>query len=99
MTEFHLKLSKEQFKDLLELTYLGNVVANGHRNQCIKKYEDVENLLFSLASQFGIENCADEETPEYPSRVFEEGDIQTLIDEYDDTTQAFVEQVQLLGHC
>ncbi len=34
-----------------------------------------------------------------PHIQFEEGDIQTVIDEYDDTTQAFVEQVQLLGHC
>lgn len=86
MTDLQLKLSKEQFKTILELVYLGNMMVNGHRNEPIKEYVEIEKLFFTLAPQYGIENCSDEESPQYPSRFFEEGEMQIIIDEYDDTT-------------
>lgn len=81
----NLQLSKEQFRTLLELAYLGNMMANGHRNEQIEKYSQMEELLFSLAPHYGITDCSDVEEPKFPIGLFEER-LQNLVDEYDETT-------------
>lgn len=91
-----MELSKEQFKTLLKLVYLGNWLANASRdgrpeNPHKEEYETTEDYIFSFAKQFGFgEYVDDEEAGEgkfYPTRMFEEEtDIQELIDEYDEET-------------
>lgn len=79
-----LEMTKNQFKTLLELVFLGNWVANSHRVEGeIEKYDAMEKEIFSMASRFGLPEFADEDG--YPSRIFEES-IQELIDEYDEET-------------
>lgn len=87
-----IEFTKEQFENLLKLVYLGNWVANANRtDDRIKKYEEIENYIFSYAKQFGFgEYVGDEEKESgkfYPTRIFEEEtDIDRLHEEYDEET-------------
>src|SRR3989344_1830579 len=89
-----IEFTKEQFKALLKLVYLGNWLANAQRdgsneNPNLEEYEAIENYIFSFAKQFGLSEYVDDEEAAkgkfYPTRVFEEEtDIQKLIEEYDE---------------
>jgi len=91
-----IELTKEQFKALLKLVYLGNWLANANRdgspeNPRLKEYEAIENYIFSFAKEFGFGEYVDDEeagkSKFYPTRMFEEEtDIQKLIEEYDEET-------------
>jgi hypothetical protein len=81
----NLQLSKEQFKSLLELVYLGNTMANVHRNQDIEKYSEIQDLMFSLAPQFGIEDYSQSVDSEALLESFEE-DLQEPIGQYNEAT-------------
>ncbi|MCL5674896.1 MAG: hypothetical protein M1501_04035 [Candidatus Omnitrophica bacterium] len=87
-----IEFTKEQFEILLKVTYFGNWMANAHRTEeQIKKYEEMEDYIFSFAKQFGFDKYVDDEESEkrkfYPTRIFEEEtDIQELIEEYDKET-------------
>lgn len=90
-----LEMTKNQFKTLMELVYLGNWIANSHREEGqIKKYDDMEKEIFLMARQFGLSQFADEDG--YPTGNFEES-IWELIDEYDEET-FWVELVDRLAH-
>jgi hypothetical protein len=91
-----IELSKGQFENLLKLVYLGNWLANAHRNGRAEdpykeEYNVIEDYIFSYAKQFGFNEYVDDEEAVqgkfYPTRIFEEEtDIQELIDEYDEET-------------
>ncbi|MBW6440426.1 hypothetical protein K0B03_00095 [Patescibacteria group bacterium] len=91
-----IKFTKEQFEDLSKMVYLGNWMANAHRDGStedlhIEKYEKIQDYIFSLAPKFGLEKYMDHEDSDgdkyYPSRFFEEEtDINLLHDEYDENT-------------
>jgi hypothetical protein len=91
-----IELTKQQFKTLLKMVYLGNWLANAQRdgsneNSHLKEYEEIENYIFSFAKQFGLDEYVDDEESKkgkfYPTRVFEEEtDVQKLIEEYDEET-------------
>jgi len=91
-----IELSKEQFKTLLKVVYLGNWLANANRNgnpgdPYLEEYRTIENYIFSFAKQFGLGEYVDEEEAAsgnfYPTRIFEEEpDIQKIIKEYDEET-------------
>ena len=91
-----IELTKEQFKALLKLVYLGNWLANAQRdgsneNPHLEEYEEIENYIFSFAKRFGLRKYVDDEEAAkgkfYPTRFFEEGtDVQKLIEEYDEET-------------
>ena len=91
-----IEFTKDQFKGLLKLVYLGNWLANAQRdgsneNPHLKEYEAIENYIFSFAKQFGLDEYVDDEEAArgkfYPTRMFEEEtDIQKLIEEYDEET-------------
>lgn len=91
-----IKFTKEQFEDLLKMVYLGNWMANAHRNGSvedpqIEKYEKIEDYIFSLAPKFGLEKYIDREEEDnnkiYPSGLFEmETDVDELHEEYDNNT-------------
>ncbi len=87
-----IEFTKQQFKNLLKLIYLGEWMTNAHRtDDRIKKYEDMLNYIFSYAKKFGFEKYVDDEDVNngkfYPTRFFEEKtDVDQLHEEYDDKT-------------
>lgn len=81
----NFELSKEQFKTLLELIYLGNIMANEHREQDIEEYNQLQEHLFSLAPECGINDCSDLEEPQYPSNDLEE-ELQEITCEYNEAS-------------
>jgi len=55
-----VKLTKEQYENLIKLVYLGNWMINAIRSGSegdprIKKYEDIEQYIFSFAKDVGLE--------------------------------------------
>lgn len=91
-----IELTKKQFTALLKVVYLGNWMANAYRDDSpedphIQEYEEIEDYIFSLASQFGLEKYVDHEVTDgdryYPTNFFEETtDVHKLHEEYDEET-------------
>lgn len=91
-----ITLTRTQFKGLLKTVYLGNWVANAYRDGSpedpnIQEYEKIEDYIFSLAPQFGLEKYMDHEKSDgdryYPTNFFEEStDVHKLHEEYDEET-------------
>jgi len=89
-----IELTKDQFRALLRLVYLGNWLVNANRDGStndprLEEYETIEHYVFSFAKRFGFGEYVDDEEAEkgkfYPTRLFEEEiDIQKLIEEYDE---------------
>jgi len=75
-----IKLTKEQYENLLKLVYLGNWMINAIRSgaegdERIKKYDEIEQYIFSFTKKAGLEKYIefDEKYNEFfPSREFEE---------------------------
>ncbi len=84
-----INLTKEQYKTLVELVDLGQWMANAIRTKRIKKYDDMEQLVFSFTKQAGLQDCVDyddEMKMYFLLREFEESTIFPLKEEYDDYT-------------
>lgn len=94
ITEFMqitINLSKKQFERLLKIAYLGEWMINANRDNPLKEYEEIDDLIFSLAGQFGLEKYYTHEPRDgnryYPSRIFEEGtDVRKFHEVYDEET-------------
>ena len=81
-----IELTRQQFRYLLDLVYIGNWVLNSTRDKDrIKEYDQVEALVFS--------HCLQEKMPKLvelyqgeliPSRAFAEGGIHDAIEQYED---------------
>lgn len=75
-----ITFSKEQYKNLVRLVYLGNWMINaihsgGKGDKQIEKYNEIEQLIFSSAKEAGLEHWVeyDEESKEFfPTRRFDE---------------------------
>ncbi|MBU2598223.1 MAG: hypothetical protein KKC53_03465 [Actinobacteria bacterium] len=78
-----IKLTKEQYEDLVKLVYLGNWMINAIRtDDKIEKYDIIEQYIYSFAKNANLENYIifDNELNEfYPTREFE---LETDVDEY-----------------
>lgn len=91
-----IELSKKQFEALLKAVYLGNWMANAYRDgsaddPLIAEYEKIEDYIFSLAPQFGLEKYLDHDDADgdryYPTGEFEETtDVHKLHKAYDENT-------------
>lgn len=85
--------TKEQFKSLIRIVYLGNWFANANRTGTEgdphhEEFNEIEEYVFSNASKFGLVDLVDKEASDerwYPTRELEESldDIHT---EYDEET-------------
>ncbi|MFH1938305.1 MAG: hypothetical protein ABIJ60_02100 [Patescibacteria group bacterium] len=92
--QIKISFTKKQFEILLKLVYLGNWMANANRTGALddpmkKEYEEIDNYIFSLAKQFGLDEYVDDEDAAdnrfYPTRKFEEEtDVNQLHEEYDE---------------
>ena len=80
-----LKLSKKQFRRLLDMVYIGNWILNSTRgDQRFADYDEVESLVFGQAVLEGMPNLAELYQGEIvPSRAFVEGGIHEAIEEYE----------------
>jgi len=85
-----IELSKEQYRKLAELVFLGNWLANSTKvgDEINQEYEEVEQLIYSYAKEMGMEDLIvyDQQSGEYfPTRTFEES-MEPYIDAYDEFT-------------
>ena len=82
-----LKLTKKQFRRLLDLVYVGNWILNSNRaDDRFRDYDEVESLLFSKTPLLGTVKLAEIEDGEVvPSRAFRQGGIHEAIMDYEDT--------------
>jgi len=87
-----IKLTREQYENLLKLIYLGNWMINAIRSgaegdERIKKYDEIEQYIFSFAKEAGLEKYIkfDKECNEFfPTWKFEfETDIEQYRQEHD----------------
>ena len=81
-----LELTKQQFRYLLDLVYIGNWVINSTReNDRIKEYDQVESLVFSHCLQQKMSKLVELYKGELiPSRAFADGGIHEAIENYED---------------
>ena len=87
-----IKLSKKQFKSLLELTHLGNSIVNSRKEPDFidHKYEDLASLIYSHAPEAGLE-----EYVEYSKNskawtasnyLYQESDAAKMLEQYNEAT-------------
>jgi hypothetical protein len=87
----NIKLTPQQYEDLLKVVYLGNYLVNNFRpDQPVDRFDALESYLFSLAKEFGLPRAMDmdEETGEaYPSEEFSQAeDINLYLDDFIENT-------------
>ena len=81
-----IELTKQQFRYLLDLVYIGNWVLNSTReDDRIKEYDQVESLIFSHCLQHKMPKLVELYKGELiPSRAFSDGGIHEAIENYED---------------
>lgn len=81
-----IELSKQEFRSLLDLVYIGNWVLNSTRgNDRFQVYDDLESKLFSLCRSNGMKVLVEKwEGVDIPSRAYAEGGIHEAIAFYED---------------
>ena len=82
----NIELTKQQFRYLLDLVYIGNWVINSTReNDRIKEYDQVESLIFSHCLEQKMSKLVELYRGELiPSRAFADGGIHNAIEHYED---------------
>lgn len=85
-----IKLSKEQYRELVKLIYLGNWMMNSFRNgeERVTSVEDVEQYIYSFANQFDAKDLIQykDQYDFYDVTAEFEAEMQPFIDDYDDDT-------------
>lgn len=85
-----IELSKEQYRELVKLIYLGNWMMNSFRNaeERITSVEEVEQYIYSLAKQFESEHLIQYNADYnfYDATIDMEAEMQQFIDAYDEDT-------------
>ncbi len=82
-----IELRKKEFRQLLDLVYLGNWVLNSIRGEDrFQEYDELESKLFALCREHGMDVLAEDwEDTVIPSKAYQEGGIQQVIAYYEDT--------------
>lgn len=82
-----IRLTKKQYRRLLDLVYIGNWILNSTRGEeRFTDYDEVESLLFGLATENKMASLAETYNGEtVPSRAFTEGGIHEAIMDYENT--------------
>ena len=81
-----IELTRQQFRYLLDLVYIGNWVINSTReNDRIQEYDQVESLVFSHCLQQKMTKLVELYKGDLiPSRAFADGGIHEVIENYED---------------
>lgn len=82
----NVELSRDEFRLLLDLVYIGNWVLNSTRTtDPLKEYEQLQEKMFSLCAENNMRSLAEKWSGHYfPSRAYEEGGIHDAIQKYED---------------
>lgn len=79
-----IPFTKEQYKALAMLVFLGNWLANATRVEPIQEFDDMQKHILSYAKQFDLPDIVEEESgtgDSYPTDKFED-ELSPYIDEY-----------------
>lgn len=84
-----IELSEQQYRDLIELLFLGNWVANATRtgakgDEMIEKYEQLQDHILTFAEQFKADDVVIKEGSEYYTTMEFEEALMPLMEDYDD---------------
>lgn len=81
-----IDLTKQEFRNLLDLVYIGNWVLNSTRGaDRFQIYDDLESKLFALCRENGMKVlCQDWQGTVVPSKAYMEGGIHDAIGYYED---------------
>ena len=81
-----IDLTKQEFRNLLDLVYIGNWVLNSTRGQDrFQIYDDLESKLFALCKENGMKvRCQNWNGTVVPSKAYMEGGIHDAIGFYED---------------
>lgn len=82
----NIKLSKKEYRHLLDLVYIGNWVLNSARGlDRFEEYDKVQEKLFGFADQYDLPELSRLYFGHiFPSRAYEEGGIHNAISDYED---------------
>lgn len=89
MPKITLHLTSEQYQALVDMVYLGDLMINSVREEPLKKYDEVLQLVYSHAKDAGLGAyiALDPDLKQYaPSSAFEEGRVSEFKTNYDDDT-------------
>lgn len=91
-----LELTDNQYRDLIELLFYGNWIANASRtgaegDEKIEKYEKLQEYLFSHAKHFNADDFVINEDNEFYTTLEFEERLMPIVEEYDEYT--FWEQI------
>lgn len=81
-----IELTRQEFRNLLDMVYIGNWVLNSTRGaDRFQVYDDLESKLFALARDNGMKVlCQDWQDTVVPSKAYMEGGIHDAIGYYED---------------
>jgi len=88
-----VSFTKEQFRMLLRIVYLGNWLANATRDGSSKdprlaEFDEIEDYIFSQSREFGLAYLVEREKNDerwFPTRGLEES-LEAMIEGYDEET-------------
>ncbi|RJQ33642.1 hypothetical protein C4568_04165 [Candidatus Parcubacteria bacterium] len=88
-----IPFTRDQFRKLLRIVYLGNWLVNAHRDNSkndprLKEFDEIEEYIFSQAHRFGFKTLVERDKDDerwLPTRALEES-LEDEIDSYDDET-------------
>ncbi|MFC5406879.1 hypothetical protein [Cohnella soli] len=91
-------LTKKQYRDLIELLFLGNWLANASRtgaegDERLEKYEEIQYFILSYAKQFQADDVVKAEGNEFYTTMDFEEKLMPVVEEYDD--YIFWEQISM----
>ena len=83
-----IELTRDQFLQMMKLVYLGRWMANSHKDDPDKSFEELEQHIFSFASGYGFTNLVefDNNYQRFFPAVELEDTMDAFIQDYDDYT-------------
>lgn len=83
-----INFTKKEYRTLVDLIFLGDMVVNGIRvgDDNVKEYEELREYLYSFAEQMGCEDIIQLDkqfNQHFETREYEEGKVQDYLKEYD----------------
>jgi hypothetical protein len=86
-----IELNKKQYRDLIELLFLGNWVANASRtgaegDDMLEKYEEIFDYILSHAKSFEADDVVMQEDKRFYTTMDFDESIMPVIEDYDDYT-------------
>ncbi|MDB4867403.1 MAG: hypothetical protein JWR03_1736 [Cohnella sp.] len=93
-----IDLNNKQYRDLIELLFLGNWLANASRtgaegDERLEKYEEIRDYILSQAKHFQADDVVKEEGNDFYTTMDFEELLMPIVEEYDDYT--FWEQISM----